>query len=47
MLLLSVPRFCQTGTVAMVNLRTLEAIPMMFSSEIEESMGTESPVVDK
>lgn len=48
MLVLTVPRFCQTGTVAIVNLRTLEAYPMMFKSEIgEEAMETQSPDVDK
>lgn len=47
-LVLTVPRFCQTGTIAIVNLRTLEAYPMMFKSEIEEeSMDTQSPDVDK
>ncbi|KAL4239352.1 DNA polymerase delta subunit 2 [Mactra antiquata] len=46
-LVLTVPRFCQTGTIALVNLRTLEAVPMTFTSEIEENMDTESPGVDK
>jgi hypothetical protein len=47
-LVMTVPKFCQTGTVAIVNLRTLQAYPMVFKSEIEEeSMDTQSPDVDK
>lgn len=47
-LVLTVPRFCTTGTVAIVNTRTLEAYPIVFQSLIEEEpMQTESPEVDK
>ncbi|XP_053393610.1 DNA polymerase delta subunit 2-like [Mercenaria mercenaria] len=47
-LVMTVPRFCQTGTVAIVNLKTLQAYPMMFKSEIEdEPMEIQSPDVDK
>ena len=45
---MTVPRFCKTGTVALVNLRTLEAFPMIFQAELgEETMEIDSPEVDK
>lgn len=48
MLVLTVPRFCETGTVALVNLRTLEAFPMVFLSETgQDSEEMESPVAEK
>ena len=48
MLVLSVPRFCETGTVALVNLRSLETYPMVFQSELEpENVEMESPVAEK
>ncbi|WAQ97312.1 DPOD2-like protein [Mya arenaria] len=47
-LVLTVPRFCETGTVALVNLRTLEALPMVFTSELgNESMEIDSPGAEK
>lgn len=47
-LVVTVPRFCKTGTVALINLRTLEAFPLKFHSEVgEESMDIDSPEVDK
>lgn len=47
-LVLTVPRFCETGTVALVNLRTLEAFPMVFLSETgQDSEEIESPVAEK
>ncbi|XP_052262937.1 DNA polymerase delta subunit 2-like isoform X2 [Dreissena polymorpha] len=47
-LVLSVPRFCQTGTAALVNLRTLESFPMVFQSEIgSDTMEVDSPVAEK
>ena len=47
-LVVTVPRFCKTGTAALINLRTLEAFPLKFHSELgEESMDIDSPEADK
>ena len=47
-LVVTVPRFCKTGTVALVNLRTLDTYPMMFHTQLdEENMEIDSPEVDK
>ena len=47
-LVVTVPRFCKTGTVALVNLRTLDTYPMVFHTQLdEENMEIDSPEVDK
>ena len=35
-LVLSIPRFCETGMAVLVNLRTLEAVPLVCHSDIGE-----------
>ncbi|XP_076073903.1 DNA polymerase delta subunit 2-like [Mytilus galloprovincialis] len=46
-LLVSVPKFCQTATCVLVNLKTLDCHPMEFNSQFSQPMETESPEVDK
>lgn len=46
-LLVSVPRFSQTATCVLVNLRTLDCQPMEFTTQFTLPMDTDSPEVDK
>ena len=49
-LLVTVPRFCTTSTAVLVNLATLQASPLHFSSQLTmapPASSSSSPEVDK
>lgn len=47
-LVLTIPKFCQSRTIVLVNLRTLEAYPMVFQSGMgDDSIENVSPIVGK